>query len=269
MSTQSKLPASAHETEPIFSRVLVGIDGSPESQEAARQAALLAGEDGTITLLAAWSLEPPVVAPMGTLPSYGSDELEAKQLAEDVLKAAHAELPSARIVSARGFPAHVLLDEIEREQPTLVALGSHGQGRAAGILVGSTATRLVHDAPCSVLLARPWREAYPRRIAVGVDGSPHSAAAYAVARSLAERFDAELAIVVAEGDKAVDVAGVSLIAGDGFRVIPDDPVPVLRAASADSDLLVVGSRGLHGLKALGSVSERVAHRAECSVLVVR
>ncbi|MGE5690058.1 MAG: universal stress protein [Pseudomonadota bacterium] len=27
--------------------------------------------------------------------------------------------------------------------------------------------------------------------------------------------------------------------------------------------------GLHGLRALGSVSERVAHRAACSVLVVR
>ena len=37
----------------------------------------------------------------------------------------------------------------------------------------------------------------------------------------------------------------------------------------DADLLVVGSRGLHGVRALGSVSERVAHRAPCSVLVVR
>jgi nucleotide-binding universal stress UspA family protein len=44
---------------------------------------------------------------------------------------------------------------------------------------------------------------------------------------------------------------------------------VLTAASHDADLLVLGSRGLHGLKALGSVSERVAHRAECSTLIVR
>ena len=40
-------------------------------------------------------------------------------------------------------------------------------------------------------------------------------------------------------------------------------------AAADADLLVVGSRGLHGFKALGSVSERVAYEAACSVLVVR
>ena len=44
---------------------------------------------------------------------------------------------------------------------------------------------------------------------------------------------------------------------------------MLAAASADVDLLVLGSRGLHGVKSLGSVSERVgppgvvldAHRA--------
>lgn len=35
-------------------------------------------------------------------------------------------------------------------------------------------------------------------------------------------------------------------------------------------LLVVGSRGLHGRAALGSVSERIAHEAHyCSVLVIR
>jgi len=49
------------------------------------------------------------------------------------------------------------------------------------------------------------------------------------------------------------------------------PVEALieRAAEVDADLLVVGSRGVHGMAALGSVSERVAHRAGCSVLVVR
>ena len=46
-------------------------------------------------------------------------------------------------------------------------------------------------------------------------------------------------------------------------------VDVLTTAAETSDLLVVGSRGLRGVRALGSVSERVAHDAEHSVLVVR
>jgi nucleotide-binding universal stress UspA family protein len=50
---------------------------------------------------------------------------------------------------------------------------------------------------------------------------------------------------------------------------PGRAVDVLAAASESADLVVVGSRGLHGLKALGSVSERVAHQARSSVLVVR
>ena len=36
-----------------------------------------------------------------------------------------------------------------------------------------------------------------------------------------------------------------------------------------ASLIVMGSRGRTGLAALGSVSERVTHRAGCSVLVVR
>jgi len=268
MSTLTDHRPSIQSPETIFSRVLVGVDGSPESTEAVRQAVVLAKPGAELTLLAAWDLALPLVTPMSTLPALDADESAAQSDAEDAVRAAKELYPSARTMIVHGFPAPALIDEIERAHSTLVAVGSHGQSRAAGILAGSTATQLLHDAPCSVLVARTMRD-FPRRIAVGIDGSPQSAAAYAAARHLAQCFDGELTVVVAEGGKRVDVAGVSLIAGDGFSVIPDEPVQVLVAASADVDLLVLGSRGLHGLKALGSVSERVAHRAECSTLIVR
>lgn len=263
-------PRSAPErAASTFSRVLVGIDGSRESLEAARQAAVLATPAGELTLVAAWELAPPLVTPLTTIPPLAGGEREARLAAHDALAAARETLPAAATELVRGAPAHVLLDEIERTEATLVAVGVHGQGRIAGIVVGSTATRLIHDAPCSVLVARPTPERTPRRIAVGVDGSTQSATAYAVARYLAGRFDADLVAVVAEGGKPVDLAAVSLVVGDGFHVISAEPVDVLAAASVDADLLVVGSRGLHGFKALGSVSERVAHLAACSTLVVR
>jgi nucleotide-binding universal stress UspA family protein len=47
------------------------------------------------------------------------------------------------------------------------------------------------------------------------------------------------------------------------------PLRALVEASGSTDHVVVGSRGLHGLAAVGSVSDRVAHEAACSVLVVR
>jgi nucleotide-binding universal stress UspA family protein len=62
---------------------------------------------------------------------------------------------------------------------------------------------------------------------------------------------------------------VETILGDYREDSPDAPVRALVAAAADADLVIVGSRGLHGVRSLGSVSERVAHEASCSVLVAR
>ncbi|MEX2210983.1 MAG: universal stress protein [Gaiellaceae bacterium] len=47
------------------------------------------------------------------------------------------------------------------------------------------------------------------------------------------------------------------------------PPEELHLLSEESDLVVVGSRSLRGIRSLGSVSERVAHESLCSVLVVR
>ena len=137
--------------------------------------------------------------------------------------------------------------EIACSDNTLVALGSHGAGRAKGILIGSTATELLHKAPCSVLVARKPLSTFPSSIVVGVDDSPKGVTADAVAQDLAEHFGAEL-------DRYENVR---------------HPVNTLVEAAIEADLLVVGSRRLKGVKALGSVSERVAHEAKCSVLVIR
>jgi nucleotide-binding universal stress UspA family protein len=56
----------------------------------------------------------------------------------------------------------------------------------------------------------------------------------------------------------------------GFQDKPGAvPERICQAARAcQSSLVVMGRRGVAGVKALGSVSERVAHRASCSVLLV-
>jgi nucleotide-binding universal stress UspA family protein len=102
-----------------------------------------------------------------------------------------------------------------------VVVGSHGQGRIRGIVLGSTATELVHKAPCSVLVARQADPAFPRRIVVGVDGSPESAVAYAVARHVSERFSAELEPIVAQGGEGVDEQLVAKIV-DHHEDLPDE-----------------------------------------------
>jgi nucleotide-binding universal stress UspA family protein len=103
-------------------------------------------------------------------------------------------------------------------------------------------------------------------VVVGIDGSDTSLRALEVARDVSERLDSTLQVVAATRGKTVDREGTW-----SERVTEwdaDSPVASLTARSQAADLVVVGSRGLHGVRALGSVSERVAHRAHCSVLVV-
>lgn len=254
----------------VFGRVLVGIDGSPEGLEAARQAAVLA--EGPVTLLAVYDIASAIVGGTGPyVPTYYDDDYQRKT-AENALARARNELegmvsPTGKIV--RGCSWDALLREIERDHDTLVALGSHGAGRARGFFVGSTATEVIHKSPCSVLVARDAGRPVPKRIVVGIDGSPESAVAYATARDLAARFDADLWPVVAHGGKGVDTRMVAMVVDRNHEDSPEEPVGALLAAGAEADLLIVGSRGVHGLKSFGSVSERVAHQAAGSVLIVR
>ena len=127
-------------------------------------------------------------------------------------------------------------------------------------MLGSTATDLVHRAPCSILIGRKGAPPKLGRIVVGVDGSPESAAAFSVAQGLADRFNADLWTFVARRGKSVNHKLIDAIT-TRHEGSPDEPVQALVTASADADLLVIRSRGLHGLEALGSVSERVAHEA--------
>jgi nucleotide-binding universal stress UspA family protein len=254
----------------VLSRVLVGIDGSEESREAARQAAILV--DGELTLLASYDVAPAIGGTGAGVPAYLDEDLQ-RDGATEALERAREDValasPTGKFV--RGRPADALISEVEREQDTLLVVGSHGLGRLAGYVMGSTATEVIHKAPCSVLIARRGSESdeFPNKVVVGVDGSPESAAAYAVARQLSERINAELWPVVAHGGKTVDRARIDSIVDGRREELPDEPVAALLAAAAGADLLVVGSRGLHGLRALGSVSERVAHQAHSSVLIVR
>jgi nucleotide-binding universal stress UspA family protein len=268
-TTQTERTADAG-VRSVFGRILIGIDGSPQAREAARQAAVLA--EGPVTLLAVWDIASSLVGGTGpTVPVY-YDDAYRRQEAEKALVQARDEIgaivsPTGKII--RGSSWHALLAEIERDHHTLVALGSHGSGRTRGIVVGSTATELIHKSPCSVLVARDAGEDFPKRIVVGVDGSPESAVAYVAASDLAARFDADLRPVVAHGGKGVDKRMVGMIVAYRHEDSPCEPVEALVAAGSGADLLVVGSRGLHGFKSFGSVSERVAHQAGCSVLIVR
>lgn len=248
-----------------FDRILCGVNGTPESLEAARQAERLRAPDGTLELAAVTEVNIAVHAGYATsdvLEKLEAGAREGLQRGIDEIKPTNARLLAGDVVPC-------LLKEIEEARATLVAVGPRGHSRAAGMLLGGVATELLHKAPCSVLLSRqPRFGQFPSSIIVGVDGSAQSLKAAAVARSIADRFGSEHLIVTATGGRPVDLAPIQSLS-PYFITDPRHPVEALADFSHEADLLVLGSRGLHGPKSLGSVSERVGHRAACSVLVVR
>jgi nucleotide-binding universal stress UspA family protein len=251
--------------EGLFTRVLAGVDGSEPGLEAARQAARLVTPTGRLELFTAVYLAEVNLAGWSSARMRAELEREAHEALRKGLDIAG---PRAESCLVNGPPVQSLLGELERERATLVVVGTHGHSRISEIVIGGVAGELLHSAPCSVCIARPpvAEAPFPRSIVVGVDGSSQSEAAAVTGRYLSERFNAPLSLVIALGGGNVDRPCAEELGAVG---VEGNPVEALVEVSRDADLLIVGSRGLHGLKALGSVSERVAHRASCSVLVVR
>jgi nucleotide-binding universal stress UspA family protein len=251
-----------------FDHIIIGVDASEYGLEALRQALVLRPVDGT--LCAVTVLEDHLAAQTGfdarrVAADMAAEAERTRQRAEALLEG--QAFCEARVV--RGRSLQTLMEFCLSEQAALVAVGGRHHSRATGILLGSIATSLLHDAPCSVLLARPrWGELWkPRRILVGIDGSEQSLVALATADELARRLGSAVTVLAATGGKPIDADQDWVKRVEAWAA--GSPVGALLDQSIHADLVIVGSRGLHGLNALGSVSERVAHRASCSVLVVR
>lgn len=250
----------------VFERVLVGVDSSEAGREAAVQAARLVAPAGTLELATA------VYLIEASLQHWSEEDIQAVLELEGrpVIDAAAALAgPRARTRLLNGPPLQALLDEAERYQATLIVVGSHGHSRLSELLIGGVSGPLLHKAPCSVLISRPATSAalFPISLVVGIDGSPSSLDALAVGEYLSRRFGKPLRTVLARhGD--VDIVHAELKAPT-LEIVDDAPVDALFDAASASDLLIVGNRGPHGLRTLGSVSERVARNALSWVLVVR
>ncbi|HEU6443501.1 MAG TPA: universal stress protein [Gaiellaceae bacterium] len=253
----------------MFESIVCGVDGSPAGLEALRQASVLRAPEGELLGLVVCEIHLAVRA--GFEASHAARRLEKE--AEEARATAAAQLDGVPFSTAeivRGRPVPALLGALKRRKADLLAVGTHGTSRPVAIMFGSVASEMLHQAPCPVLVAReaadggPW---LPRAITVGVDGSDCSLEALGVARALGERFEAPVRRLACTGGKPVDVDGLSRV--EGLEWDERHPVDALVAAAAASDIVIVGSRGLHGLASLGSVSERVAHRAACSVLTIR
>ncbi len=144
----------------MITHILVGVDGSAASRHAAHQALALAEQlKAKVTLL--FVLETPPVLPVGplsgyvvTAPARTPEDIERarRELAELV-----AERPGVvceRRVETGPHAAETLCDFAGKQSVDLLVVGARGRNAGARWLLGSTSDRVVHHAPCPVMVVR-------------------------------------------------------------------------------------------------------------------
>jgi nucleotide-binding universal stress UspA family protein len=231
----------------VFARVVVGADGTEWGHEALRQTLALAPPGAVVQAVTALHTRPAARTGFDAARWVHILTEEAERARDEAAEMLAGRAGSTARVE-RGEPLRVLRAARDEASATLLALGGRHSSRFVGIMLGDTSSELLHDGKCSVLIARPsaggtW---HPRRVVAASDGSAPALAALATADDICSRL-------------GVDVEVVS---------DAQHPAKDLVERSRETDLLVLGSRGLHGVHAIGSVSERVAHHSKCSVLVV-
>jgi len=135
----------------MYSSIVVGTDGSETAREAVRQATRLAAAVGArIELVSAYE-------PVPEEPPAGWS-VSSRPAVEEALRAAAEEITAAGVDVAtyarRGDPAAALLDVAEERRADLIVVGNKGRTGAERFLLGSVPNKVVHHAPCSVLVIR-------------------------------------------------------------------------------------------------------------------
>lgn len=221
-------------------------------------------------------------------------ELTELQIAKDALAAAVQRVPEAsgveaRPVATRGRAPEVLVEAAKQSE--LLVLGTRGVGALSRVVhLGSVTSSVLHHAHGPVAVIPDAGGDAPTtagRVVVGVDGSQASQRAldWAVLHARLSRATLVPLAVLSGGDTSADereassLRGAAEVAGAG-----DDPAVAveprvrhgnvsqeLLAATADADLLVLGSRGRGGFASLllGSTSSQVAGHSTRPVVVVR
>lgn len=277
--------------------VVVGVDGTGRSLRAllwaAQDAALRHRRLHIVHALPRYEMDVPLFPPG----RFEVAQQRGHEIVEEAVMVATSAQPGLEVTTDQPMqtPAQAMIDA--GQHASSLVLGAKGED-VGNLLLGSTALQVVGHAACPVVVV-PHLSSGHCRIVVGTDGSADAAVALAYALEEARlrgtsvevlsaldlpqgwprhllwplpEDDDEVATRRAAVERQVEAArGSSRDVDVTLSVHHSEPLETLTKASHRADLLVLGSRGhggFHGL-ALGSVTHRMLHLADCPVVVVR
>ncbi len=266
-----------------LNRILVATDGSAYSENAVKQAILLAKKCSSklfaISVIVT-NLEFEVTMPQ----VVEEDEKKALEHLQAVKAKASKEGVDCDITTVHGDdPYQDIVRQASKNRVDMIIVGRHGRTGLARLMVGSVAAKVIGHAPCNILVVSPTAHVEFRKIQVAIDGSDFSKAALNEAISMTKRCGSALVVLsVASSDaESGPAAGIvkqaaELATQEGVAVqnvtMTGKPYEVIveTARKNHADLIVVGSHGRRGMERLlmGSVAERVIGHTEKAVLVV-
>jgi nucleotide-binding universal stress UspA family protein len=282
-------------------RVVVGVDGSPNSKAAVAQASHFASSrDMTLQVLHAFAPDLPMLG-FGALADRSVVTEHGQHLIDDAVARAHAMHPDLHVTQALqdGYASQALV--AASRTAALVVVGATGHGILSQASVGPTAMQVVTHARCPVLVVGHETSGEPAaggRIVAGVDGSDASMHAAQAAHREAAVVGGSLEVVHAwQARSAADPTlthasswddyaarleeGVETALADERRAHPDvkveyavvsgEPAKALAERTEGANLLVIGSRGSGGFPGLhvGSVALQLMGRSRCPILLTR
>lgn len=262
--------------EPTFANILCAVDGTRASEAAVRMAGCLAGQQGRVSLLAATGER----GSGGHRTASVSPEHAKRILTGTGNLLKEAGVTSSAILDRRSDAVEAIIER-SREFDLLV-IGAPATSAFSRAIFSGVADAVLDASTTPLLLVRhSFRGTLNgRRILAASDGDTGSERIADVAVGLAQRFNSPMSLVyvidhgLPSRARAVELQARQLeeMLSQSLELVVQvgKPSEVIleQARRQRTALIVMGTRRLHGLRALGSVSRRVAHDAPSSVLLL-
>jgi nucleotide-binding universal stress UspA family protein len=290
----------------VIKKVLVPIDGSDLSFQAKKTAAIIAKNIGaTVTVLyvihdVEQYYDALSVAVQGMeyyIPQSAINEIrdirkkEAKKVINEAQNFFKEEGVSVKSKILMGFDEADIIIEFSKNNYDLIIMGAHGNNEKSPYELGSITKKAIRHTICPILFTK--KACTLSKLLVCLDGSKNSINTLDYAVKLAEKAHSKLTLlniqevpsyghlspdaqsifekvgtqIIANSLDAVGKKGLEATKRVEFGIVANRIVEI--AEKEDHDLIVLGHKGLGIVQRflLGSVSDKVSHKAKCSVLI--